>query len=172
MTQLIWPVDFFLSFGPVFVFPHSAHSWVVDFQSQNRGHRKTRLCPSNIFNALLYIPCLWLLTLATYRSSSSPSLPLPLSSAASANLAPDSSSPSCSHHILATYSPGLCTVSLQRSKIDGVAMYCATVFCLFGTYAPISSNPTSSIAVSSGGYSQPPSSCRFGCLPIIRLATL
>ena len=34
-------VFYFLYFGTVSVFPQLAHSWVVEFQSQNRGHRNT-----------------------------------------------------------------------------------------------------------------------------------
>ena len=51
-------------------------------------------------------------------------------------------------------------------------MYCASVFCLFRKYSPISLNSASCIAVSSGIYSQLPSTLRFGYLPVIRLSTL
>ena len=129
----------FLYFLLLTMFPQCAHNWVVEFQSQNRGHRHTRLYPYNIFSALLHISCLWLLPVAAYLSSPFPSLyPSPSSADAVATLAPASSSPSLSHHLLATHDPDIRTVSLQRSKIGRVAMYCATVFCLFRTYSPIS----------------------------------
>ena len=96
-----------------------------------------------------------------------PHLPLPPSSSlssstASNTLAPARSSHSFSHHHLATHVPGLRTISLQRSRIGGVTMYCAAVLCLFSKYAPFSSNYASSIAVPSGCYSEISSSCCFG----------
>ena len=158
------------------MFPQRAHSWVVEFQSQNIVHRNTRLCTYNVLNVLLYIPCLWFLPIAAYQSSSSTSLPSSLSSAAAAAAAAafdtTSSIPSCYHHILATHAPDLCTVSSHWSRISRVAMYCVTVLCLFITYAPISSNPTYSISVSTGGYSQLPSTHSFVFIPAIRLANL
>ena len=36
---------FLLYFGPVSVSPHHADSWAVDFQSHNRVHRDTIICP-------------------------------------------------------------------------------------------------------------------------------
>ena len=38
--------------------PQHAHSWVVEFQFHNRGHRNTRLCPSSVLDVLRHIPCL------------------------------------------------------------------------------------------------------------------
>ena len=46
----------FISFVPAYVSPHHAHSCFVEFQSQNRGHRDTRIFPSSVLNALRYIP--------------------------------------------------------------------------------------------------------------------
>ena len=146
--------------------------WVVEFQYQNRGHRNTRLYPYNVFSVLLYIPCLWFLPVVACLSSTSSPLSPPLPSAADTLFVPAGSSPSCSHHLLATHSPDLRTVSSQRYIIVCVAMYCATIFFLFRTYAPISSNPASSILVPSGGYSQLPSTRCFVCLPVICMATL
>ena len=55
--------------------PHRAHSWVAEFQSHNRGHRNTRLFPSNMFNVLCYIPCIKFLPASSYCYSSSPYAP-------------------------------------------------------------------------------------------------
>ena len=68
-------------------------------------------------------------------------------------LTPARSCPSCSRHIFVTHFPIICTISLQSSKIGRVAIYCVTVFCLFGTYASVSSTPPSCIAVFRVGYS-------------------
>ena len=146
-------------FGTVSVFPQCAHSWVVEFQYHNRGHRNTRLCTSNVFNMLLFIPCPRFLLVSAYHSSS-PLSPPPSTpaDAASAALAPNRSSPSCYHHLLEIHAPGLCTIFSQKSIIGYVAVYYTTVFCLFRKYAPISSTPYSSISISRGGYSQIPSS--------------
>ena len=67
----------YLYFWTVSVSTQHAHIWVVEFQSQNRGHMSTIICPSNVFNALRYIPCLWFIPVTTYRSSSSIPYPLP-----------------------------------------------------------------------------------------------
>ena len=45
-------------FLPFSVSTQHAHSCVVEFQSQNRGYRDTRLCLYNFFDTLRYIPCL------------------------------------------------------------------------------------------------------------------
>ena len=153
--------------------PRRAHNWVVEFQSHNRGHRNTRICPYNVFSALLHIPCLRFLPVSAYLSSSSSSLfPSLYSASAATALSTDWISPSWSHHLLATHAPDLHTVSLQRSRISRVAIYCVTVFCLFRTYDPISFHPYYSIAVSSGGYYKLPPNCCFSCIPVIRLATM
>ena len=52
------------------MFPQRARSWVVEFQYKNRVYRNTKICPSNLFNVLLYIPCLWFLPVSAYRYSS------------------------------------------------------------------------------------------------------
>ena len=44
---------FFISF---FRYPYHAHSWVVKFQTRNRGHRGTRLCTSIVLDVLHYNP--------------------------------------------------------------------------------------------------------------------
>ena len=68
---------FYYSLGLVSMLPQHDHSCVVELQYHNRAHRNTRLCTSNIFNMLLYIPCLRFLLVSDYRSSSPPSPPLP-----------------------------------------------------------------------------------------------
>ena len=125
---------FFIYFVQVYLSPQHDHNWLVELQSQNRGYRDTRLCPYNVFNSLRYIPCLQLLPVSSYRSASSPCLPSSLStSVVNISCARDRSRPSCSHHILATYAPRLCTVFSQRSRIGPVAIYCTTAFYLFKT---------------------------------------
>ena len=94
-------VFYFLYFGTVSVFPQLAHSWVVEFQSHNRGHRDTRLCTSRVFNALRYIPYLQFLPVASYPYASSSSHTSPLSAAAAdITLPPTRYSPYCYHHLL------------------------------------------------------------------------
>ena len=85
---------YFYSYGPVSMFPQRDCSWVVEFQSQNRGHIDTIICPSNVFIALLYIPYLWFFPISAYRYKYSPLLhPSPSPSATSAALDPANSSP-------------------------------------------------------------------------------
>ena len=141
----------FFSFWPVSVFSQHAHNWVVEFKYQKRGYRNTILCTCNVFSVLLHNPCLWFLPISTYLSYYSLLLfPYLYSSATIVALAPDRFSPSCSYHLLATHTPDFHTVNSQRSIISRVKIYCATVFFLFRSYVTISSNPASSIAVSSG----------------------
>ena len=109
---------------------------------------------------------------AAYLSVSSYSLSPSSPATAAVNLYPTSSSYSFSQHLLATHAPGILTFSSHRSRIGRVAMYCATVFCLFITYSPISLHPYSCIAVSSGGYYQLSSTFRFDCLPVILMDTM
>ena len=71
-----------------------------------------------------------------------------------------------------THVPGIHTASLKRSTIGCVAIYCATVLCLFITYASISSNLASSIAMYRGGYYQLPSNNIQVCLQVICWTTL
>ena len=137
------------------MFSQCHHNRVVDFQYLNRGHRNNRLCPYNVFSALLCVPFLWFLHVATYLSYSSPSLS-PSSAAVTTAVASTRSNNSFYHHLVVTHAPDLHTVSSKMSIIGCVTIYSATVFYLFRTYAPIYSNPASSIAVSKGGYSQLP----------------
>ena len=123
---------FLIYFGPVSVSPYHAHNWVVELQYQNRGHWDTRLYPYNVFNALCYIPCLFSLIVASYRSSSSTSIPFPpYASTTDIALATDSSSHYRSHHILSTQDHGLHTLLFQKYRIVRVAMYCVTELRLF-----------------------------------------
>ena len=111
--------------------PQNAPSGVVEFQYQNRDHRDNRLCNSNVFDVLCYIPCLQFLPSVPYRSVSSPSLSYsPSATASTFPPAPTSSITYCSHHLQATQGPGFRTVLSQRFKIFIFAIYCATVFCL------------------------------------------
>ena len=126
----------FLSFyfGPFSMSPHRAHSWVVEFQSQNIGHNDTRLSTYSVFNALCYIPCLQFPTIAVYRSFSSTSLLSFHYTATAANaLAHARPNTSCSHHILGTYTPGLHTFFSHRFIIFCVTTYCVNIFCLLRT---------------------------------------
>ena len=150
--------------------PQYAHNWVVEFQSQNRGHRDTRLCPYFVLNSLYYIPCLQFLTVVYSHDASSPPLSSSPSSAASArSLESARSSPSCSHNLQENQAPGLCTYLLHSSIIGRVAIYCAAAFCLFRMYTPISLKPAS---FTRGGCSQPPFYRFLGCLLVIRRVTL
>ena len=134
--------NIFLSFGPVSVLPQHAHIWVVDFQTHNRGHRNTRLCTSNVFNVLLYNPCLWVLPVSVERSSSSPSLtPSPSLSTSYVALALARFILSCYHHLLETHDSGIRTVSLQRSRIGHVSVYCATYSAYSVHMIPSPQNP-------------------------------
>ena len=79
----IWFIHIFFSFSSrlFYVSPQRGHSWVLDFQSQNRVYRNTRLCLFIVFKLLLCIPCLWFPATFTYISMYlllSPPLPLPL----------------------------------------------------------------------------------------------
>ena len=78
--------------------------------------------------------------------------------------------PSCYHHRRDTLSPSFCVALSQRSRIDRVAMYCATVFCLLVMTFRIPSNPASLMASFRVGYAQYPSSLLRGCLHVIRSA--
>ena len=71
--------------------------------------------------------------------------------------APTRSITSFSYHLFTTNIPGICTVSLQRSRVGRIEMYCASILCLISTHADTSSNPASCIAVSKCGYYQLPS---------------
>ena len=54
--------------------------------------------------------------------------------------------PFCSPHRLDTPAPLLCVARSHRSRSGRVAMYCATVFCIFVIDFLISVNPTSFMA--------------------------
>ena len=108
--------------------------------------------------------------LVTRYSSASPSvssIPPSSSDEAATTLAPVRSSTSCSYHLFATHIPSIRTVSSKSSVIVCVEMYCTTVFCLFSTYASISSKTASCISVSRSGYCQIPSNNLRGFLPVI-----
>ena len=154
------------------MFPWHAHNSVVEFQSQNRGHRNTRLCHFIIFKLLLHIPFLWFLTVAAYISVYSSSFSLSPPSAVSDALATNTPSTSYSHHLLDINTHIIRKVSLHRSIIGHVAIYYVIIFCLFKTYYFISSDPASYISVFRGGYYQLTYTCHFGCPPVIRLDTL
>ena len=114
------------------------------------------------------VPC----SIYVYLSVSSCLISPYCSSTATIYLAPSRPRTSCFYHFLATHSPGIRTVSSHRPRIVRVAIYCATILCLFRTYSPISSNPASCIPIFSGDYSKIPSTCRFVCPPVICLDTL
>ena len=84
----------------------------------------TILCPYNVFNALRYIPCILLLTTASYRSNYFIYLPsYPSAAAAAITLEPSRYTPSCYLHLIEIQAPGLRTIFLQRSRIISVEMY-------------------------------------------------
>ena len=94
---LFQTLSIFLSFGPISVSPKIAHNCVTGLQPHNRGLGDTKICPSNVFNALYHIPCIQFLPIASYFFDSSHSLPSSLYAAASAIAhEPARSIPSCS----------------------------------------------------------------------------
>ena len=120
--------DFFLSF---YVFLQRSNNLVVELQSQNRGHRKTRLFPYNIFRLLLHILYLWFLYVAAYLSVSSHSLYVSPPTAIDTALYPNRSSPSYSHHLSVTHAPDIRTVTLQ-------CPYLAVLQCIARPYSDFS----------------------------------
>ena len=119
--------------------------------TQNREYRKTILCT---FMIVYLLPRLSMSLVSCYYASSLPKSSFPPSSstaAAVSALYTTRSRSFFSNHLFATHVTSISNVSLQMSIIGRVTMYCATVFFLFSTYPPISSNPASCIAVSSGG---------------------
>ena len=64
--------------------------------------------------------------------------------------APYKSMPAYYHHRRDTHAPGCRVDFSQRSIIDRVAIYCATVFCLLVTDLLIPSKPDPSLASSNG----------------------
>ena len=114
------------------------------------------------------VPC----SVSVYLSiSSSPLYPSP-SSASTTALVPARSRTSYPYQFLAIHSPGIRTVSSHRPRIGCVTIYCANVLWLFRKYSPVSSKPASCISIFSGNYYKIPSTCRFGCLPVICMDTL
>ena len=111
-------------------------------------------------------------SVSVYLYVSSSPLSSSHTSAATIELAPARSRTSYYYHFLANHAPGIRTVSSHRPRISRVAIYCATVLCLFRTYSPISSNPSSCIPIFRGNYYKITSTCRFVCLPVICLDTL
>ena len=97
-----------------------------------------------------------------------------VSAAATADFsrAPFKYTPVCSHHRLYTHAPGRRVACSHRSRIDRVAMNCVTVFCLQRIDVLIPTIPVSFITPANGGYNQFPFFLRYGCLPVIFLATL
>ena len=86
--------------------------------------------------------------------------------------APYKSRPTCYHHLRDTLAPSLRADRSQSSRIGRVAIYCATVFCLFLMYFPVPLKPDSVSASSNGWYYQLPSPCLLICLMVSRRATL
>ena len=145
-------LSFLFPFWPISVPPYCDYNWLVGVQSQNRVYRETRLYPKMIFLLLL---CSSISLVPCYSASSLPRYSSPFSSSYASDTALylSRSRTSYSHHLFATHLPLICTLSLQRSRIGRIIMYCATVFWLFGTYSSISSNPASCISILSRGYS-------------------
>ena len=85
-------------------------------------------------------------------SPSNAFVPGSAASAASAlSLAPFQSIPVYFHHRLATHAPGRLFAFSHRSRIGGVAINCATVFCLRRIEVGIRTIPASFIAPASDG---------------------
>ena len=133
-----------LSLWPASMTPYHDHSWVVVFQSQNRGHRENIICTYMVLKVLrsspLLVPC-YPPHHHSVRHIWSPS-------STDATCAPANSKPSCYHHLFETRAPSLYNASSQRSIIGCVKIYCTTVFYLLMTYASTSSKLNSLIASS------------------------
>ena len=69
-----WTTFFISSFGPVSMSPQHSHSWWVEFQAHNRGHRDTRFYLSIVLYVLQYISCLQFLSVLSSWAPSSPPL--------------------------------------------------------------------------------------------------
>ena len=93
---------------------------------------------------------------------------LPSSSPATStvSLAPVRSMPVYSNHRIPTRSHGVLSVSSHRSRIDRVAMNCATMLCLRQMYSPIASNPASFLTAADDVGSHFPSGCCHRYLPV------
>ena len=151
-----------------------AHIRTVVLHTLNRVQRGTRLCPYLTNCATLHLLLLpqfmesFVLLLLIYSSI----LYLSASSAAAAvSLALDKSIPAYYYHRIPTRSPCFLSAASQRSINDRVAIYCATVFCLWKMYVSIGSNPACVLAASADVYSHFPSSLRRGKRPVSRHAT-
>ena len=113
----------------------------------------------------LLFPQLWESSILTHLLFSNTSLSA--SAAADAvSLSPAKSIPDCSHHRIPTCAPYFFYTTLQRSKIDRVAIYCAAIFYLYQMQVSIGSNPASYISASSKVYSHLLSILRHGSRPI------
>ena len=69
---------------------------------------------------------------------------------------PGKTRPSCSHHVVDVRNIGLLSVSMHRSRMGQVSMYCVTMLCCLDIYVPISSSPSVVIAPPKGGYFHTP----------------
>ena len=160
-------------FSTVYVSLWCAHSRAVLFHTLHRGQRNTRLCPYLVHFTTLHF------SIMVYHPRSLPifyhhcsHLSLSVSaSAAALSMVPVRYIPACSHHCIPTCSHGVLFISSYSSRIDRVAMNCATVFLLILIYSPIASNPTSSFAAATKVYSHFPSYRIHRSLHISRFST-
>ena len=103
-------------------------------------------CPSP--EVFLFIP----LSYSSIPSSSASAVAVAIS------LGPAISMPAFSRHRTPTRTPCVLSVASHRPRINHLAMYCATVFCLHQMYTSFISKPISSLATSDKLCSHLPSS--------------
>ena len=140
---------------PVSVSQWSAYSRLVVLNTLHRGQRDTILCPYLVHFAMLYF------SLPLYQPRSLPIFPRHCSppslsastSAAALYLAPFRSIPALSCHHIPTCSPDVLSISSHRSRINIVAMNCATMLFLLQMYSSIASKTASSLAAAAEVYS-------------------
>ena len=99
--------------------------------TQKSGYRDTRICSYIVSVCYRSTSCFQSCPGISYYTSSSPHLfSSPSDSSAALFFAPYRKSPSCYHRRQDTQAPVLQRDQSQRSRIDFIAIYCATVFCL------------------------------------------
>ena len=114
--------------------------------------------PILCYISYLNTTCLQLLPVVSSCTASYPRFSSSLSDAAATlSLSPIKPMHYFSHHLQETQAPGPRADLSQRYIIGHVTIYCASIFCLFLIYTPISSKTASSMAAAMGGH--PPPHC-------------
>ena len=111
--------------------------------------------------------------LCSSTSVSAPaSIPASVSLSTTLNPSRSRSRPPCSHHLRVTRALGRHSAAIHSSSIRRFAIYWAVLFRRRRTYVSTSSNPTTAITDSKGGYSHRPIMPRFVLIPTKRWDTL